>query len=68
VIIIDDMIHTGSKLTATVRRLRKMGCNQIFAFITHNLMSSQSFQNIEKLQVNEVITTNTISSVSDKFY
>ena len=64
VIIIDDMIHTGTKLNATVKQLRQMGCNQIFAFITHNLLYPQSFQNIEKLNINELITTNTISSVS----
>lgn len=57
------MIHTGSKLSATVSNLRKMGCNKIYAFITHNLLYPQSFQNIEKLSINELITTNTISTV-----
>lgn len=58
------MIHTGSKLTASVREVSQMGGNQIFAFITHNLLYQQSFQNIERLPLTELITTNTISNVS----
>lgn len=64
VIIIDDMIHTGSKLIETVKQIKQMGGNEIFAFITHNLLYPQSFQNIERLAISELITTNTISNVN----
>ena len=63
IIIVDDMIHTGTKLTNTVKLLRQMECGEIVAFITHNLLYAQSFQNIEKLPINELVTTNTISNV-----
>ena len=63
VIIIDDMIHTGTKLISAVLQLKQMGANEVYGFITHNLLYPQSFQNIEKLNISGLITTNTISNV-----
>ena len=57
------MIHTGSKLNRTVKILKQMECNEIFAFITHNLIDKQSFPQVERMAFTELITTNTISSV-----
>ncbi len=63
VVIVDDTIHSGTKLTQCVRELKKMGAGNIYAFITHNLLYSESFQKIENLPITELITTNTIQSV-----
>jgi phosphoribosylpyrophosphate synthetase len=60
------MIHTGNKLITAVNHLKLLGANEIYAFITHNLLYPQSFQNIEKLNITELITTNTISTVRNK--
>jgi ribose-phosphate pyrophosphokinase len=64
VLIIDDMIHSGTKLTETIKEVKQMGANEIFAYITHNLLTQQSFQNIDNLPLSELITTNTISNVN----
>ena len=63
VIIVDDMIHTGSKLISCVKELRKMGATNIHAFITHNLLYPESFRKVESLPITELITTNTIPNV-----
>ncbi len=63
VLIIDDMIHTGTKLTESIKLIRQMGGKNIYAYITHNLLNIQSFGKIEKLSIQELITTNTIANV-----
>ncbi len=64
VIIIDDMIHTGTKLSTTVKQVKQMGGRKIYAFITHNLLYPQSFMNLKKLPITELVTTNTILNVN----
>lgn len=68
VIIVDDMIHTGSKLNNCVKEVRKTGKNNIYAFITHNLLTPKSFEEVEKLSISELVTTNTISNVFNHIY
>jgi phosphoribosylpyrophosphate synthetase len=57
------MIHTGAKLASAANQIKQMGANEIYSFITHNLLFQQSFQKVDKLPLNELITTNTISNV-----
>jgi phosphoribosylpyrophosphate synthetase len=57
------MIHTGSKLISCVKELRKMGAANINAFITHNLLYTESFRKVESLPIDELITTNTLPNV-----
>jgi len=57
------MIQTGSKLISCVKELRKMGAANINAFITHNLLYTESFRKIENLPIDELVTTNTLPNV-----
>jgi ribose-phosphate pyrophosphokinase len=64
IIVVDDMMHSGTKLTNTVKHVRQNGAGNIHAFITHNLLTPQTFNEIDKLPIKELITTNSISNVS----
>lgn len=63
VIVVDDMIHTGTKLHQCVNTMKKLESGKIFAYITHNLLTPQSFRKIEKLSIEELVSTNSISNV-----
>ena len=43
--------------------MRENGANDVYAFVTHNLLDRRSFQAIELLPINELVTTNTIINV-----
>ena len=64
VIIVDDMIHSGSTLAKTTKVMDSFGAANIYSFITHNLLYQQSFQKVENLPIAELVTTNTLTSVS----
>ena len=57
------MIHTGTKLSDTVKYIKKMGCNHIYSFITHNLIIPKTYKKLDGLPINEIVTTNTINHV-----
>jgi ribose-phosphate pyrophosphokinase len=60
VIIIDDMIDTGSRLLNAAKICKEQGCARIYAFATHGLFSGDALDLIRKSDIDEVIITNTI--------
>lgn len=63
VILVDDIVHTATKITRSTRFAKEAGANGIYAFVTHNLLNRKSFQAIELLPLNELVTTNSIANV-----
>ena len=63
VILVDDIVHTASKITRATKFAKDAGANGIYAFVTHNLLNRKSFQAIEQLPLNELVTTNSVANV-----
>jgi len=60
VIIVDDIVDTAGTLCNAAHALRKHGARDIYACITHPVLSADSIQKIEKSVIKELIVTNTI--------
>lgn len=68
-IIVDDMIATGGSLVEAVNSLHKRGVNDIYAAISHGVLSGSAIEKIEKSYLKELLITDTIllpSSVKTK--
>lgn len=60
IIMIDDMISTGSTLIASAKYLKKKGAKSIIAGITHHLYVEGTQEKIERSKIDKLIVTDTI--------
>ncbi len=60
VIIVDDVIATGSSLLEAVGAIKQEGAKQIYAAITHAVLSGNSVERIQQSPLTRLITTDTI--------
>jgi len=68
-IIVDDIIATGGSLVEAINSLYKRGVKEIYAAITHGVLSGDAIEKIEKSYLKELLITDTIplsSSVKTK--
>lgn len=60
VVIIDDLIATGSSLIEAVEALKTHKAKDIYAAITHPVLSGPAIKKIDKSPLKELVVTNTI--------
>lgn len=68
-IIVDDLIATGGSLVEAINALHKRGVKEIYAAITHGVLSGSAVERIEKSYLKELLIADTIpfpSSVKTK--
>ncbi|MFC1709468.1 ribose-phosphate diphosphokinase [Candidatus Omnitrophota bacterium] len=68
-IIVDDLIATGGSLVEAISALHKQGVKEIYAAITHGILSGNAIEKIEKSYLKELLIADTIplpSSVKTK--
>ena len=63
-IIVDDLIATGSSLIEAVNALYKRGVKEIYAAISHGVLSGDAIKNVEKSYLKELLITDTIPFLS----
>jgi ribose-phosphate pyrophosphokinase len=66
VIIVDDMVDSGSRMCMAAEVLKKAGARRIFAFTTHGLFTGDAVDMLEESSITEVITFNTVPLPIDK--
>ncbi|KAF4615154.1 hypothetical protein D9613_003382 [Agrocybe pediades] len=59
-ILVDDMIDTGKTLALAAKTLHEKGAKQIYALISHGLLSETNMNMIEELPIELLVVTNTI--------
>ncbi len=62
VILVDDIVDTAGTLCNAAGALRDNGAKDIYACITHPVLSGDAYEKIEKSVIKELITTDTIPS------
>jgi ribose-phosphate pyrophosphokinase len=62
----DDEILTGGSLMELVRALKEKGANEIYAGITHGILSGSAVKRIEDSPVEELVVTNTVPLPAEK--
>ena len=60
VIIVDDMIITGSTILKCLENVRHQDAERVFAFATHPVLPGSSISKLEKSSLDEYICTNTL--------
>ncbi len=66
VILIDDMISTGSSLVEASRALRKSGAKKIYAAITHGVLANRAVDKINKSDIDILAVTDSIPLSKEK--
>jgi ribose-phosphate pyrophosphokinase len=60
VILVDDLVDTAGTLCKAGDALLEKGAKSVRAMCTHPVLSGKAYENIEKSQLTELITTDTI--------
>ncbi len=59
-VIVDDIVATAGSLVEAAAALKKAGAKDIYATITHPILSGPAIERIKKSTIKELIVTNTI--------
>jgi len=59
-ILVDDIIATGGSLVGAARILKEHGAKDIYAAISHGVLSGNAVENIEKSEIKQLIVTDSI--------
>lgn len=65
-VMFDDEILTGRSLMELVRALKEKGASEIYAGITHGVLSGRAVERIEESPVEELVITNTVPLPAEK--
>jgi ribose-phosphate pyrophosphokinase len=60
VIICDDIITTGNTLFSAAKLLRERGARDIYAAVTHGILTNDAHKRLEESEIKELVVTNTI--------
>lgn len=66
VILVDDEVDTGGSMVQAVNLLKENGANNIYVLFVHAVLSDPAAQNLAKLPVKQIITTDTIPISKEK--
>ena len=59
-IIVDDIIDSADTLCGTVEALRNNGSREVYAYVSHGVLSGEALQKIEKIELEELVITDSI--------
>ena len=66
VIIVDDIISTGSSLVEAAKALKKSGAKKIYAAITHGILSNNAVEKLNKSQIDSLMISDSIPLPKEK--
>jgi ribose-phosphate pyrophosphokinase len=66
IIMVDDMIATGSSLVEAAKALKKAGAKKIFATVTHGVLSANAVEKLDKSDIDSLIITDSIPLSKEK--
>ena len=67
VILVDDIIATGSSLVEAASALKKSGANKIFACVSHGVLSGNATKKIERSSIDLLVITDSIPLKEDSY-
>ncbi|KAL1864528.1 hypothetical protein VTK73DRAFT_5805 [Phialemonium thermophilum] len=59
-ILIDDLIDTGNTITRAAKLLKKEGATQVFALVTHCVLSGDAIDRIKQSAIDKLVVTNSV--------
>jgi ribose-phosphate pyrophosphokinase len=67
VILVDDMISTGTSITEAARACRREGAKDIYICATHAVLAGKAAEKLQKAPVKEIVVTDTIPIEGKEF-
>jgi ribose-phosphate pyrophosphokinase len=61
VLMVDDLTETAGTLTSAASLLKRRGARQIFACVSHTVLSQLGIERLRKSNIDELITTDTVA-------
>lgn len=65
-LIVDDLVATGGSLIEAASAIKKAGAKDIYAAISHGVLSGSAIENIQKSQIKKLLITDTIPFKNSK--
>jgi ribose-phosphate pyrophosphokinase len=59
-ILIDDLADTSNTITRAAKLLKNEGASQVYALVTHGILSGDAIERINASALDKVIVTNTV--------
>jgi len=66
VVVVDDLVATAGSLVEAVKALKENGAKEIWAAITHPVLSGPAIQRIQNSPLKELVVTDTVQIPSEK--
>ncbi|NLD50861.1 MAG: ribose-phosphate diphosphokinase [Clostridiaceae bacterium] len=66
VILLDDIIDTGGTIVNAANALSEIGAKEVYACCTHGVLSGPAIERIDKSEMKELVTLNTIPLSEEK--
>ena len=61
-IIVDDIIDSGGTIVNAAKALKNRGAKDVYAYITHGILSGEAIQKIKKSTIKKLVITDTINN------
>ena len=65
-LVVDDLVATGGSLIEAACAIKKAGAKDIYAAISHGVLSGSAIENIQKSQIKKLLITDTIPFKNSK--
>lgn len=65
-ILIDDLADTSNTITRAAKLVKKEGASQVYALITHGILSGDAIDRINASALDKVVVTNTVDQTEHK--
>ena len=65
-ILIDDLADTSNTITRATKLVKKEGASQVYALITHGILSGDAIDRINASALDKVVVTNTVDQTEHK--
>lgn len=59
-ILVDDLADTSNTITRAAKLLKKEGATQVYALVTHGVLSGDAIERIMKSDLDKVVVTNSV--------
>jgi ribose-phosphate pyrophosphokinase len=59
-LIVDDLTATGGSLIEAAAAIKKAGARNIYAAVTHGILSGNAIENVQKSEIKKLLITDTI--------
>ena len=66
VLIVDDLVDTAGSVEQAVQVVRERGARDIYLAFTHAVLSSPAIERLSRLDIKEIVTTDTLPLSSEK--